>query len=183
MRTFWLMLVLVVTLSLPKVQGQILGGMYSRYDNNLSEWIIVDDEGREIGYMRMRFPMQNDFTLWEYRLGDRTGEIRARWRDNFREWEVHGEGEIISLRQIWRDVPTEWRLSDDKDLTLTWMTRWANAPGDWELREKDRYGRFEQFTAWENDPRDWVIIDELTVDIPLPMRMGMAFLPILLVFL
>jgi hypothetical protein len=163
--------------------AQVLGGIYSRYDNDLSEWIVVDDEGREIGHLRMRFPLHNDITLWGYRVGDQTGEIRARWRDNFREWEVHGDGEIITMRQVWRDVPTEWRLTDDKDITLSWITRWANTPGDWEMREKDLYGRFEQFMAWENDPRDWVIIDDLDPDIPLPMRMGMVFLPILLLFL
>ncbi|MCO6484353.1 MAG: hypothetical protein J5I41_01120 [Saprospiraceae bacterium] len=163
--------------------AQRFGGIYTRFEDDLREWIITDPEGQEIGFLRMRWMLNNDITQWDYRIGEQQGEIRARWRDNFSEWEVHGGGQIITLRQIWRDVPTEWRLTNDEGLTIQWVTRWANTPEEWELREKREFGRFEQFTAWEGDPRDWVIIDELPDDFPLPMRMGMVFLPVLLVVL
>lgn len=159
--------------------AQRLGGIYTRFENDLREWVLVDHEGKEAGFLRMRWMLQHDITLWDYRVGDAQGEIRARWRDNPGEWEIHGDGLIISARQVWKDVPTEWRLTNDAGITLQWVTRWANTPEEWELRNKREFGRFEQFTAWEGDPRDWVIIDELSEEVPLPMRMGLVFLPIL----
>jgi hypothetical protein len=162
------------------VDAQQLGGIFTRFEDDLSEWIIMDEAGNEAGSLKMRWAIQGDITYWDYTFGEHSGEIRARWRDNFSEWEVHGDGFIITMRQIWRDIATEWRLTDDEDHTFTFVTRWANTPEEWELREKQQFGRFEVFTAWEGDPRDWVIIDELHPNVPVPMRMGMTFLPILL---
>jgi hypothetical protein len=162
-----------------ELEAQSLGGIFTRFETDLREWIIIDEEGSEIGFLKMRWMIQNDLTLWDYQLGDSKGEIRARWRDRLTEWEVHSEGSIYTLRQIWDDVPTEWRMTDDQGLDLTFLTRWANTPEDWELREKSEYGRFEQFTAWEGDPREWVIIDQLSPKAPSGVRMGLVFLPIL----
>lgn len=177
-----IVVLLALALQFP-LWAQPLGGIFTRFENDLREWVITDPEGKETGFLRMRWALNNDITFWDYRVGDHSGEIRARWRDNFSEWEIHGDGLIITARRVWRDIPTEWRLTDDQGITLNWVTRWANTPEEWELREKREYGRFEQFTAWEGDPRDWVIIDEMDPNVPMPMRMGMVFLPIPLVML
>lgn len=160
-------------------ETQVLGGIHTRTENDLREWVILDDQGAEVGYLRMRWALQGDITFWDYRFGEQTGEIRARWRDNLGEWEIHGDGMIIGLRQVWKDIATEWRITDDQGATLTFSSRWDNMPGEWELREKGEFGRFEMFTAWEGDPRDWVIIDAMDPRVPLPMRMGLVFPPIL----
>ena len=159
--------------------AQVLGGIHTRMENDLREWVLLDDQGAELGHLKMRWALQGDITFWDYRFGEHSGEIRARWRDNLAEWEIHGDGLSIGLRQVWKDLATEWRITDDQGATLTFATRWDNRPGEWELREKREFGRFEMFTAWEGDPRDWVIIDEMDPRVPFPMRMGLVFPPLL----
>lgn len=167
--------------STPFLTAQNMGGIYAYQADDLREWIILDDEGNEAGTLKMRWSMQYDLAFWDYTFGEHTGEIRARWRDNFREWQVQEGSEIITMRQTWKDIPTEWELTNDGDIQVSWLTRWANSPEEWELREKSDLGRFEVFTAYEGDPRDWVIIDELDPNFSVPVRMGMVFIPILLI--
>lgn len=166
--------------SLP-VSAQNMGGIYALWADDLREWVILDDEGNETGKLKMRWSMQYDLSFWDYTFGEHTGEIRARWRDNYREWQVQEGTEIITMRQTWRDIPTEWELTDDSAIQLSWLTRWANTPEEWELRQKSDLGRFEVFTAYEGDPRDWVIIDEMSPDFSVAARIGMVFIPILMV--
>ncbi|MBK7344426.1 MAG: hypothetical protein IPJ06_15810 [Saprospiraceae bacterium] len=182
LRFSWLCLILLlVGWSTPFLTAQNMGGIYAYQADDLREWIILDDEGNEAGTLKMRWSMQYDLAFWDYTFGEHTGEIRARWRDNFREWQVQEGSEIITMRQTWKDIPTEWELTNDGDIQVSWLTRWANSPEEWELREKSDLGRFEVFTAYEGDPRDWVIIDELDPNFSVPVRMGMVFIPILLI--
>lgn len=175
------LILLLVGWSTPFLTAQNMGGIYAYQADDLREWIILDDEGNEAGTLKMRWSMQYDLAFWDYTFGEHTGEIRARWRDNFREWQVQEGSEIITMRQTWKDIPTEWELTNDGDIQVSWLTRWANSPEEWELREKSDLGRFEVFTAYEGDPRDWVIIDELDPNFSVPVRMGMVFIPILLI--
>lgn len=161
--------------------AQNMGGIYALWDDDLREWVILDTEGNEAGSLAMRWAVQNDIAFWDYSFGEHRGEIRARWRDNYQEWQVQEGNEIITLRQTWRDIPTEWELTNDGDIRLSWLTRWTNTPEEWELRNKEEFGRFEVFTAYEGDPRDWVIIDETDPDFSVAARMGMVFIPILMV--
>ncbi|MCF8238022.1 MAG: hypothetical protein K9I85_07695 [Saprospiraceae bacterium] len=161
--------------------AQNMGGIYAHWADDLREWVILNDEGVEMGSLKMRWSMQYDLSFWDYTFGDHAGEIRARWRDNFSEWQIQEGAEIITMRQTWRDIPTEWELTNDDNIQLSWLTRWANTPEEWELREKSDVGRFEVFTAYEGDPREWVIIDEMDPDFSVAARMGMVFLPILMI--
>lgn len=165
----------------PGLAAQNMGGIYALWEDDLREWVILDTDGQEVGSLTMRWAVQYDLAFWDYTFGEHQGEIRARWRDNHQEWQVQEGNEMITMRQTWRDIPTEWELTNDADIRLNWLTRWTNTPEEWELRNKEEYGRFEVFTAYEGDPRDWVIIDEMDPNFSVATRMGMVFIPILMV--
>jgi hypothetical protein len=157
------------------LQAQYITGIATRWNDSFSEWeIYAVDEEELSGELRMLWPMRNDWTDWEYRLGEERGRIRLKWRDDFNEWEISAGNMVATARTLWRDNFREWRISNGKQ-QLTFRCRYGNITDEWEVRDSN-YGDFRIYTTWEGDPRDWTVIDELDENIPLTMRMAMVFL-------
>ncbi len=157
-------------------QTQELTGLATKWDDDLREWTIYTYEEEE-GELRMRWPMQGDWTEWQYRLGKQTGSIEVKWDGNPNQWEVRGDNKIITARTIFNDDPTQWRITDDR-ITLTLTARRTSRLEEWSLRTDD-YGQFQIYTAWEGDPREWVIEDYLDESISLPMKMALVFMAVM----
>ena len=153
--------------------AQVLTGIGTRWNDTFSEWIVYTDEEDREGDLRLRWRLQNDWTEWEYRLGESTGRIKLKWRDNPNEWEIRGTNKVVTARTLWNNDFREWRITDNaRQLTL--KTRYGNLSEEWVLRSSN-YGHFEMITSWEGDPRDWIIVDELDEQISLPMKMALVF--------
>ena len=167
-------LLLSLHFAAPAVYCQVLTGLSTRWDDSFREWVVQSADGEGQSELRMRWQMQNDWTQWDYRLGERTGQIRQKWPDNPNEWEVRGDNQILLARTVFHNDFRQWRLSDGAR-TLTIQSRYGNSAEEWETRDADA-GSFVMYTAWEGDPRDWVIVDELEADIDLPWKMALAFL-------
>jgi len=155
--------------------AQELTGIASKWDDDLREWSVFTYEGEE-GELRMRWQLQNDWTEWEYRLGEATGSIKVKWDGNLNTWEIRGNNDIITARTIYNDDPSQWRITDDR-ITLQLHARWSNQLEEWSLRTND-YGTFAIYTTWEGDPRDWTVEDSLDNSIGLPMKMALVFVAI-----
>ena len=166
---------LAVTVNL---HGQFLTGIGTKWSDAFSEWVVfLDVEGEEVeGELRMRWPSRNDWTEWDYRLGEQIGTIKLKWKNNLNEWELRGDNEIVSARTVWNNNFREWRISNNTN-QLTLKSRYGNVIDEWEIRRSD-HGYFKVFTNWESDPREWIIVDELDEKISLPMRMLMTFIVI-----
>jgi hypothetical protein len=156
--------------------SQQLTGIATQWSDSFAEWIIFTDVEEERGELRLRWNSQGDWTQWEYRIGEWTGLIKAKWPNRADEWEVRGENVIVDARAIWRDDPREWRVSSPAGYQYKWRSRYGNISEAW-LMDTDNYGHFEMYTAYEGDPREWIIVDELAAS--LPERMMLVFLTLI----
>ncbi len=124
----------------------------------------------------MTWQNQNDWSQWEYSLGDFNGTIKMTFTNQPGQWDIRGGGTVITAKAKWANDWREWRITDNST-TLTFKTKWGNSFDKWVLRDTD-HGSFEVSTLWNGDPREWEIIDELDEDISLPMKMAMLFVVI-----
>ena len=156
--------------------SQILTGVATKWSDDFRDWTIYTDEEGEEGSITMRWQQQFDWTEWDYRLGEESGSIRLKWKNDPREWEIRGGGEVITARMKWNNDINVWRISDgSKKLTL--KAPYNNNLNDWGIVEEDN-GIFDIYMEWENDPRDWTIVDEFDEEISLTMKIAIAFVSI-----
>jgi len=174
MRYIFLFITLSLILFTSSLQAQVLTGISAKWSDAFNEWTLNTDVEDEEGDLNMRWQMRNDWSEWDYRIGESSGSIRMKWKDDPTQWEIRGNNETVTAKAIWKDDPTEWRISNN-DITLTFKSRWKNELNEWELRE-DKYGTLKVYTNWDNDPRDWNVLDELDEEITLPMKMAMLFI-------
>ncbi len=165
----------LISLSANWVYSQdILTGMSTRFSDSFVEWALFNDLEEE-GDLEIRWKMRNDFTQWDYDIGEHSGRIQRVWKDDPSQWEVRDyDGTIITMQMLWRGDVRQWRITDNS-IQLNLKTKYGNMLDQWELRE-DTYGYYSIYTAYEGDPRDWEIIDELDDRISFPMRMALAFI-------
>ena len=173
MKYLFLFITLLFTSSL---SAQVLTGMGAKWSDAFNEWTVYTDDEEVEGDLTMRWQMRNDWTEWDYRIGESSGSIRMKWKDDPTQWEVRGDGENISIRMKWNNDITEWTLTDGTN-RFTFKTRYGNNLNEWLLKNDDK-GNFEVYTEYENDPRDWQIVDELDEEISLPMKLGMTFIAV-----
>ena len=169
-----LLLLAICWLLTLQLSAQILTGLSAKWNDDFSEWIILTEYEDVEGELIMTWQLQNDWSSFDYRIEDASGNIKIKWRDNPNEWETRGDNEIITARTRWPDDPREWRITDN-DRTFHFKSKWGNNPNVW-LVTDDAYGYFEMYMYQRNDFREWVIIDELAEEIPLAMKMTMVFL-------
>ncbi len=166
-------IVFAIFCSVTALPAQVLTGVATRWNDSFSEWIIYAYAGEEEleGELRLRWAMTDDWTEWQYRLGESIGTIKLKWREDLNEWEARGDNHIASARTVWRGNFREWRITDGKH-TLTLASRFGNIWDEWTVRNSSA-GHFEMYTSFEGDPRDWVIIDELDETVPLTTKLLM----------
>lgn len=157
------------------LSAQYLSGIATRWSDDFSEWIIYpENEEEEEGYLRMRWQNQRDWTIWDYSLGDWSGAIKLKWKNNPNEWEFRGNNEIVTARTLWNNNLLEWRITT-RSGQYTLKSRYGNLLDEWQLRNS-KNGTFRMYTNWEGDPRDWIIIDELDEAISLTTKIAMMFI-------
>lgn len=169
-------LVPVLFLFLPFItKGQYLTGIASRYSDSFVEWLFYTEDETAEGELKIRWQFQtDDFTEWDYRIGETFGDIKLKWKGKPDEWELRGNNNIISARTLWNGDFREWRITNNS-ISLTLKTKWGNQWDEWQLRD-DHHGQFTMYTNYESDPRDWIIVDEMDADISFEMKMMMMFI-------
>ena len=160
--------------SCQSVSAQYITGIGTRWSDEFTEWIIYTDDEELEGEINMRWQMQRDWTEWDYTLGDETGSIRLKWKDDPGLWEISGGGEIITARVLWRGDYSEWRVTNNSQ-TITLKCRWSDNFNEWRLKN-GKYGEFNLITDWENDPREWIVEDDLDDEVSLHMKVAILFL-------
>jgi hypothetical protein len=155
-------------------KAQELLGMGTRWNDSFVEWVLYGSEDGEDGVLQQRWAMQDNWTAWEYRFGERRGSIETKWKDDVSEWVVRGEdGSTVQMRLAWQGDMREWRISDHSH-SISLRSRWGNQLNEWRVDSND-YGSWKMQAAWEKDPREWDIFDELGDELPFSMRMALAF--------
>ncbi|NRB50957.1 MAG: hypothetical protein HRU41_25025 [Saprospiraceae bacterium] len=166
-------LTLFITLLATSLSAQYLAGLTAVWNDKFDEWeLFTEDE--QAGELRVKWALGDDWTEWDYRLGDYVGHIKQKWRNNPNQWEVRGDNEIISIQTVWNNDFREWRISDGRN-QLKLKRKYSNVIDEWEV-DSQELGFFEMFTQWDGDPREWNITDELDEGLSFPVKMGLVFI-------
>jgi len=193
----WAFILLWACYGIPAM-GQNLSGISTRWSDSFVEWELFgpapdssqtagdDDDTADpdaaeevvVGELQLRWlNVRDDWTEWNYSLGEEQGTIRMKWKDDPSQWELRTySGAVISMRAAWRDDFTEWRVTDNA-LSLTLKSRWTSQLDEWLVQDNHR-GTFYLYTLVEGDPRDWAIEDSLDETVSQPMKMALIFLSV-----
>ena len=162
------------------VQAQTLEGLASKYDDRVAEWVIFAyDEKQEqeiAGTLEMRWPLDNNWRIWDIRLEDYTSSIKVKWGEDPNHWELRGN-QTIQIKSVWKNDANSWIISgSDHEFRLI-----ANQTFDgleWRVKGEES-GYFGMIMEFEGDIRDWFIQDELFEDIPIDYKLAMMFVPLI----
>jgi len=158
------------------LHAQYLTGIATAWSDSFVEWQLFSDEEEVMGNLKMRWPTRNDWTEWDYRLGDEFGTIKLKWKENPNEWEIRGDNQIVTARTVFANDFRQWRITDNST-RLTLQSKYGNRWDEWAIKEVT-YGNFQIYTNWEGDPREWIIVDEFEDEISFPMKMAIVFIAV-----
>ena len=149
-----------------------------RSDEGQAEPPPMPLQEQRFGEFRLRWlDVRDDWSEWDFELGDQRGTIRAKWKDDPTQWELRTySGAIVSMRAMWPNDNTQWRITDNS-ISLNFKSRWTNQLDEW-LTDDTVHGRFYLYTLRQQDPRDWAIEDKLEPSISQPMKMALVFLTV-----
>ena len=157
--------------------SQDILGAGTRWSDSFREWEIQTPDEYRTGRLEMRWALRDDWSEWDFRLGDTTADMRLKWGDDPNLWEIRCLGVTVTARTQWSNDFRQWRL-DDGTHRIIWKSRYGNQVEEWEVRDED-YGYFSVYTYWEGDPREWVVYDELNEDVSYAMRLAMLFITLM----
>ena len=158
------------------LNGQI-SGIETSWTDQFDQWTIyaVDSDGEDIeGELRQRWAMNDDWSEWDYRIGEDFGAIKVKYKGNINKWELRGGGEIIDIQTVYNNDLSQWRIRS-RGVTLRLELNRRDVPFDWRV-DSDEYGFYEVYTEWEGDVNAWTIVDEMSADISIHMKMAIIFL-------
>jgi hypothetical protein len=174
-RRFFLAFVLIASLCV-SLNAQKVIGLGTRYNDSFREWILSTEDEEIEGEMRMRWALRNDWTEWDVRIGDVSATIEQKWEDDPNLWEIRCDGEVVNAKTTWPGEFNRWKLSDGNH-QFNWGTKYFNIRDEWMTDSKSNQ-YFQVYAYWEGDPREWVVIDELSPDVSMAMKIAMIFLAV-----
>lgn len=158
--------------------SQKIVGYSTVYDDRLDKWLLITDDPKKEGTIEATWALMDDWSEWQYTLGDQSGWIRLRDKKNPNIWELVGEGQILEIRTVFPFEFDHWQIRY-RNTTYDIKTRYKRDPEQWLLRSKKE--EFYFYTYVEGDIRDWII--ENKTDFPVPLQIAMTFVPILQLFI
>jgi hypothetical protein len=165
---------LLILLSSLQLEAQRFTEISAKYNDAFVEWELYTDDNEKAGTLNMIWQNPDDWSQWNYRIGEKTGTIKTKWNKDFSQWELRGENKIITAQMIWNSDPRQWRITDNT-MTLELKTKWGNQLTEWVV-DDNKKGQFYMYMDAQNDPRDWQIEDELDETVSFPMKMTLVFL-------
>ncbi len=162
---------------------QWLTGIETTWTDSFVEWRLYsetegdyeeDEELEASGELELRWKNQDNWTEWDFEIGEERGQIAQVSRSRPDQWELRSDGGLVTIRPRWPNDLTEWKVTG-KNFSFIFKSKWRNNLDEWILVD-DRYGHFSLQTAWERDPRQWNIYDELDEEVPLNVKMAMVFI-------
>jgi hypothetical protein len=158
--------------------AQKLTGAQVKFADNFTEWNIYyladsSSEQEDVGELRATFANAQSLDDWDYRLGEQSGRIHNKWRnDPNGEWEIRADNRLVTANRIYSGDPRFWRVRAGKT-DLEFSCKYNNLANEW-IVQSERNGTFFVYATHEGDWRDWTITDD-TVDLSLPVRMMLLF--------
>ncbi|MBK6933095.1 MAG: hypothetical protein IPH12_20370 [Saprospirales bacterium] len=173
--------------------AQTLSGVRTRWSDSFVEWELfvfasdssaVQEDAAEApneelyGDLQLRWlNLREDWTEWDFTLGNERGTIRMKWKDDPTQWELRTYGgAVVTMRAAWSNDLSEWRVTDN-NLSLSLRSRWNNQIDEW-LVQDNAHGTFYLYTLAEGDPRDWAVEDDLDDTVSEYMKLALIFLTV-----
>ncbi len=170
----YLFLSIILLVCQPSIAQQITG-MSTVYDHSFTDWIIFAGREEE-GRLEPVYRLGNDWTEWNYRVGERSGYLEQKFEDDPGLWELSGGDEIITMRPVYPRDFRSWRITND-DITLEVYSVYGDYPIQWKV--DGRFGTLLIEQVYEGDPRDWIVEDQLHASIPWEMKLSAVCIAIL----
>lgn len=170
----WIVCVGVMTLFIGHVLSQTIVGYASFYDDAFNRWEILTDDPELTGSIELTYGFNQDFSDWQFSLGNASGWIRLRNKRDPNVWEVVGNGDLIQVRTVYPNEFNHWQISDGRITVDVKNVRFQ--PDVWEVT-KTRTPLLSLYTYYEGDLRDWVI--ESSTDLSVAMQIACTFIPII----
>jgi len=147
------------------------------YDDRLDEWFITDESDDE-GELEIKWKLRNDWTEWDYDIGDRSGTIKQKWSAQPGRWELRSDdGILVEFSTKWRNDWSEWRIKTN-DLQIDYEMSDKGDSGFWVV-DSPKFGYWEFYNIYNNDIRDWESYDELDPSVPFEVKMALVFISII----
>jgi len=153
-------------------------GWHSEWDDSVHEFKITFEtpEEEDYGEIEATWAHLNDFTQWDYSIGEYGGSINQKWPRRDDEWELRSdEGNTTTIKNRWRDDNSEVLINFNNEINVVWLSKSFNDGNTW-LLYKNEYGEFEFYTEYIDDPRDWIIYDDTSLDLPIDVKVACCFI-------
>ena len=152
-------------------------GMDTKLSDDFTAWNLYADAdtGDEEGEIALRYAVASAPESWRFSIAGESGTIRQVFADDPTLWQVNCGNQRITARQVWRGDTTEWRITDNDGVTFTIKSRYSGDLNEWVV-DHPVYGFMEVYTAYENDMREWVIVDDMSGEVCVGMKICAVFL-------
>ena len=149
------LLFILGTFSNIQLAAQDIHFMRSYYADDFRDWIFFDADDQEIGSLRARFQLKEDYSQWDFRLGEFSGFILQRWNGRANEWEIRSGNTFITVTATWPGQFDSWRITSKDQVYYLIRDR---DPQDftWQL-SLDQKTICRIYNLYFRDPRDWEI--------------------------
>lgn len=175
---------ILIFLFIQPASAQVITSISTQYSDSFVAWDLFaldtlngaePPEEIAVGILQLRWlEVKEDWTEWDFEVGNRKGTIRLKWKNDPSEWELRTfDGKIVTMKTIWKGNLTQWRITDNSS-TYTYRSRYTNDLSSWNCNSS--YGTFDMEVWNSSDPRDWQILDQMSESVDLSIKMAMVFL-------
>lgn len=153
MRSIFCLLFLYYS-SLP-VQAQDIYSFQTYYSNDFREWILEDSAEQQIGTLRASWQFEKDYSQWDIRIGELSGSIYHKWRDQNDDWEIHLQNDFYTAQPVWKGQFDSWRITNNNK---TYYVNLIRDPDgfQWKL-SKEQEDLCFLYNTYYYDLREWTI--------------------------
>ena len=162
-----------------QLKAQYIVAFHSEHNDSFREWnleVELDSVTIIEGQLELTWGLGDDFTAWQYSVGDLDGDIIQKYDNNPGFWELRQGSDIVSITRVWPNDPTRWKIKM-RNQSFTIKTRFGNTADEW-VNKEPNMGDFLVYTETEGDPRNWFVEDYMNDAIPFCMRMAAVFIAI-----
>ncbi|MEP7196557.1 MAG: hypothetical protein ABI851_08555 [Saprospiraceae bacterium] len=137
-------------------QAQKIKYVSSRSDYKLSEWLLYDSTETEIGTLNFAGLARDAFSTWNFRLGESSGFIKLRWKENKNEWDMRFDNELLSFKPTWPNQFDQWTINQDgHNFTFKILQTTSGIKAVLQNTSDQEILNFDD--DFDFDPRDWTI--------------------------
>ncbi len=143
-------------------QAQDISILRTFFANDFRDWQFYDFKEREIGTLRARWGLTNDYSQWDIRIGESSGSIVLRWQDRPDEWEIRLDNQFISAAPTWPGQIDSWRITKENK---TYYFNLIHDPEGFQwVLEEDSNSLCYIYNVYYDDPREWEVKREQKIE-------------------